>query len=464
MDPPTPTPERPTSDPAPGSAGPGVPAPQALPVGPAADASASPGLDRLAEIARLSPLIDLLVVAEVRQVTARWNADRTRIETVVRLIVLEAPTGPAPTELTIVQPGGEVDGFGMAVSRMPAWQSGEQALLLLAERAGTYQVVGGEAGKLAVVDRRVPDVNLTIEQVVRVAQTGAITAEDRLAAAAVPAGTGPGAQAAFLGYRWSLVSFPVPFRVNPNRVPAGVGSLSLSSSARAAASTWASASGYPIALSLAGTTSLTGNTNDNVNTLSWSPLLNQPGILALTTCWYTVPERLAADCDLQFDPDNFTWSTVTRPGQNAFDFQTVALHEFGHFLGLAHSSDPYSVMYAIIPPGTLKQLPNADDLSGITALYGTPPPILPTVTPSPTRTATPTATPTRTPTPTWTPTPTSTPTATPTATPTVTPTPTNTPTPTSTPTVTPTYSPTPLGTPALSFYLPRIGRSGRFGW
>ncbi|MDR3539101.1 MAG: matrixin family metalloprotease, partial [Acetobacteraceae bacterium] len=46
----------------------------------------------------------------------------------------------------------------------------------------------------------------------------------------------------------------------------------------------------------------------------------------------------------------------------------VVLHEIGHALGLAHSSDPSAVMYPIVGPqnGTL----DASDIAGIDALYG----------------------------------------------------------------------------------------------
>ena len=49
----------------------------------------------------------------------------------------------------------------------------------------------------------------------------------------------------------------------------------------------------------------------------------------------------------------------------------VALHEIGHALGLAHSSDPNSVMYGVVS-GSNQDL-NAGDIAGMQAIYGTTP-------------------------------------------------------------------------------------------
>ncbi|KAM5245966.1 LOW QUALITY PROTEIN: matrix metalloproteinase-27-like [Ctenodactylus gundi] len=70
--------------------------------------------------------------------------------------------------------------------------------------------------------------------------------------------------------------------------------------------------------------------------------------------------------DAHFDEEE-TW-TVTTKGYNLF---LVAAHEFGHSLGLSHSTDPGALMYptyAFRDPSTYS-LPQ-DDINGIQAIYG----------------------------------------------------------------------------------------------
>ncbi|MEX1228706.1 MAG: matrixin family metalloprotease [Planctomycetaceae bacterium] len=77
--------------------------------------------------------------------------------------------------------------------------------------------------------------------------------------------------------------------------------------------------------------------------------------------------------DVHFDIDQ-TW--VDEIGDDDtdddFDIFTVALHEVGHALGLSHSHNVNSVMYADYS-GARRTL-TADDIAGIRAIYGVPEP------------------------------------------------------------------------------------------
>ena len=70
---------------------------------------------------------------------------------------------------------------------------------------------------------------------------------------------------------------------------------------------------------------------------------------------------------LHFDDSEHAWSVGAVP--NAFDIETVALHELGHILGLQHSDVPGSVMFPSVDDNTTNRVLTADDLSGIRQLY-----------------------------------------------------------------------------------------------
>ncbi|XP_068643977.1 metalloendoproteinase 5-MMP-like [Aristolochia californica] len=61
------------------------------------------------------------------------------------------------------------------------------------------------------------------------------------------------------------------------------------------------------------------------------------------------------------------WST--NPSMDEIDLESVTVHEMGHLLGLAHSSDENAVMYPTIAPGVVKRELQQDDIDGISDLY-----------------------------------------------------------------------------------------------
>lgn len=71
------------------------------------------------------------------------------------------------------------------------------------------------------------------------------------------------------------------------------------------------------------------------------------------------------DGRFHYDGDE-QWSVGAAP--NAFDLETVALHEIGHLLGLGHSSVQGAIMWPNISPGVTQGL-HRDDINGIKALY-----------------------------------------------------------------------------------------------
>lgn len=102
----------------------------------------------------------------------------------------------------------------------------------------------------------------------------------------------------------------------------------------------------------------TGNHGDNL------PFDGPRGMLA--HAYYPPPNGGDLAGDTHFD-DSETWSVSLPPGSNTFDLVTVAAHEFGHSLGLGHSSVSNSLMYAYYS-GPHRYL-HTDDISGIQYVY-----------------------------------------------------------------------------------------------
>ncbi len=77
--------------------------------------------------------------------------------------------------------------------------------------------------------------------------------------------------------------------------------------------------------------------------------------------------------DLHFDEDEAWILSLLPEGSptgGSIDWETVVLHEMGHALGLDHSADTGSVMYAYY--GSVHRVLSADDIAGIQAIYGVP--------------------------------------------------------------------------------------------
>ncbi|MFC5379375.1 matrixin family metalloprotease [Aquipuribacter nitratireducens] len=74
---------------------------------------------------------------------------------------------------------------------------------------------------------------------------------------------------------------------------------------------------------------------------------------------------------VHFDDTEHTWSVGAVSG--AFDIETVALHELGHIVGLAHSSVAGAVMAPTVSANFTKRALTQDDVDGFRRLYPAPP-------------------------------------------------------------------------------------------
>ena len=108
--------------------------------------------------------------------------------------------------------------------------------------------------------------------------------------------------------------------------------------------------------------------------------------LATTSYWVDL-NGIIIECDIRFNDISYDWSTSGHPSSGQFDVQSVAVHEFGHWLNLLDlygDNDTTKVMYGINNGGLegVKRSLTLDDIAGIQYIYGIPETITPPSTPS----------------------------------------------------------------------------------
>jgi len=207
------------------------------------------------------------------------------------------------------------------------------------------------------------------------------------------------AQFQLFGIRW-----PQPFATwlyNPDDGPISMPPETAFEAIQAGAEGWTNAGGTAWHFDYLTTTTTPTGCNgvpetiprDGLNVIGWGSIAG--GFLGYS-CWWRSGSLVegtsyfeATEFDIIFEP-NFSYTSAS--------LRALALHEFGHALGLAHTEPslcPGQAMcegdYAMIYIS-----PREDDLFGLVALYGlaptptpTHPALTPTKTPTPTATSTP---------------------------------------------------------------------------
>lgn len=119
---------------------------------------------------------------------------------------------------------------------------------------------------------------------------------------------------------------------------------------------------------------------DSFNQIRWAFPASTDTWLAITSWWSSSGKILEAD--ILFN-DNYVWATGDTISTGTFDVESVALHEFGHVLGLGHSVPP-AVMQPTMSSGIKRRVLTSDDINGILALYGgsSSPPSIDTIPPT----------------------------------------------------------------------------------
>jgi hypothetical protein len=195
--------------------------------------------------------------------------------------------------------------------------------------------------------------------------------------------SGPGRAYSLLGRRWAAGSSIVMHLQLGS--PSGSlidGSTSWNPPTENALAAWSSLLNTVSVRVVRDSTSGTANGNALNNVIFGDDVYGEPfgsETLAVTVGWYRTSDNTYTERDVVFNR-KFSWNSYRGNLRNASgggrlqDFQRVALHEFGHVIGLDHPDDHGQSVTAIMNsrignPDSLQ----TDDTNGARAIYGTAP-------------------------------------------------------------------------------------------
>ena len=157
---------------------------------------------------------------------------------------------------------------------------------------------------------------------------------------------------------------------------------------RAAMDDWMTQGHSPFTFTYGGRITDTTTGYDNRNMVVFRNGSNG-GMIAATYSWADGSNRLLDSDIIIYDAAGYSFYAFDgscNPNlANGVYLHDVATHEFGHMLGLQHSSDPSATMFSgYATCSTTPRSLESDDIAGLQSLYGTSSSPAPTPAPSPT--------------------------------------------------------------------------------
>ena len=149
---------------------------------------------------------------------------------------------------------------------------------------------------------------------------------------------------------------------------------------RTGADVWSTQTNANFRFSFAGGSTQSTTTNDGINLVVFRNEANGSAI-ATTYSWFSGDSII--DADIVFWDAGFHFYAGASGCSGGFYIEDVAAHEFGHALGLAHTTVAGATMYPSISTcSSGARTLDADDIAGVVSLYPplptAPPPTAPT--------------------------------------------------------------------------------------
>jgi len=165
-----------------------------------------------------------------------------------------------------------------------------------------------------------------------------------------------------LGYTWPNSS--MPYYINPANMD--LPTSAIEPAIRAGANAWPQ-SGASFAFAFAGFSTQTTNTNDGTNLVMFRNA-SSGSALATTYSWFSGTRII--DADIVFWDAGFQFYTGSSGCSGGFYIEDVAAHEFGHALGLGHSTVASATMYPSISTCSQQtRTLDPDDIAAVRSLY-----------------------------------------------------------------------------------------------